>query len=159
VIVAVISVRVMEVTADQVVHVVAVRHLGMTTSWSMDMPLLVSAANMAGRASFRIGCRYFQHALIDVIAVHMMHVTIVQIVRVPVVSDRGMAAPRSVLMFVAFDWIASAHRECSLCQFRLLHRIRLNAKGIFPRQRALSIAIFLRGRSFRLLGLLTAPIE
>ena len=54
-IVAMIAVRVMKVSVDQVVHVIAMGHSFMAASRSMHMALVVSAAAMLGCAPLGIG--------------------------------------------------------------------------------------------------------
>jgi hypothetical protein len=69
----------------------------------------VSATIMPRRATVRIRRRYFEHVFIDVVAVNVMQVAVVQIVGMTIVLDRWMAAAGTMLMRVAFDLCASSH--------------------------------------------------
>jgi hypothetical protein len=86
-IVAMVAVRVMKMPFDQVVHVIPVGHSFMPASRSMHMGLVVRAAAVLGCALVRIGLRYFNPMFIDVIAVHMVQVPIMQVINVAGVAD------------------------------------------------------------------------
>jgi hypothetical protein len=73
------------------------------------MSLVMSSAVMAGRTLIGI-CRVnFKHVFVDVIEVHVMQVTIMQIVGVAGMNDSHMAAGDAVLMVVPLMLGAGTH--------------------------------------------------
>jgi hypothetical protein len=86
VIVAVAIVRVVQVVVDEVVDVIAVRHLCVAARRSMHVPGLVPRAHVAGRAALGMRRIDRDRALVHVIAVRVMQVAIVQVVDVTVVA-------------------------------------------------------------------------
>jgi hypothetical protein len=100
VIIAVVAVRVMQVTVYDVVDVVAVGDRLMTTAGSVDMISCVRAALVVRRALVRVGGRDLELMLVDMIGVHVMQVAVVNIVHVVAVLDRRMAAAGAMLMIV-----------------------------------------------------------
>lgn len=110
-IVAVATVRVMQVSIDEVVDMVAVRHRRMTTGRAVHVISRVSAAAMPRRAARRIRCVNGDRALVDVIAVHCVKVSIVKVVDMTVVLDRDVSAVRAVDVFVVRMRAMRAHPE------------------------------------------------
>jgi hypothetical protein len=104
VIVAVIAVLVMQVTVDEVVRVVAVRHRFVTAR----RPVLVirrvlgRVPGCASRGILRVDR---ECVVVDVVAVHVMEVAVVQVVRVAFVLDGGVAAVRSVNVLMVTVWL------------------------------------------------------
>jgi hypothetical protein len=96
VIVAMVSVRVMKMPLDQVVHVIPMGDSFMTAPRSMHMGLVVRAAAVLGCAPVRIGIRYFNPMFIDVIAVHMVQMPVMQVIYVASVADGRVTAIGSV---------------------------------------------------------------
>jgi hypothetical protein len=75
------------------------------------MSLVMFTAVMTGRTLIGI-CRVdFNHVFVNVIEVHMMQVTIMQIIGVAGMSDGHMAAGGFVLMVVPLMLGAGAHRD------------------------------------------------
>ena len=95
-------VRVMEVAIDQIVDVLAMRHGFMAAVRPVCMSLRVACTLMFRRATFRIGRADFYYMLIDMAAVRVMQVPVMQVIDVPVVHDAGMAAFRTMRMSVIF---------------------------------------------------------
>ncbi len=91
-IVAVSSVHVVKMTRDEVVDMVTMRHRRMAAVGAVHVLSIVFAARVVGRASGRIGRIDRHRALVDVIAVDLVQVTIVEIVDMACVADGGMAA-------------------------------------------------------------------
>jgi len=91
-IVAMVAVRVMKMPFDQVVHVIAMGHSFMPASRSVHMALVVRAAAVLGCAPVGIGLRYINLVFIDVIAVHMVQMPVMQVINVASVADGRMAA-------------------------------------------------------------------
>lgn len=110
-IVAVIAVRVVEVAADSVIDVAAVRNCFVTAARAMNMPRRMTAAVMVRGTAVGVVPGYFDHVLVDVTFVRMVQVAIVQIVDVAAMPHGGMPATRTVLMgMVGMVWCgASGH--------------------------------------------------
>jgi hypothetical protein len=86
-IIAMVAVRVMKMPVDQVVHVIPMGHSFMPASRSMHMARVVRTAAVLGCAPVGIGLRYFNLMFIDVIAVHMVQMPIMQVINVASVAD------------------------------------------------------------------------
>jgi hypothetical protein len=95
-IVAVIAVHVVQVTGDQVIDMVAVRDRRMAAARTVDVPLRVARALMLWRAVARVRRVHRDLALVDVIAVRVMEMPVVNVVDVAGVANRLMAAGRAV---------------------------------------------------------------
>ena len=100
VVVAVVPVHVVQVTVDEVVHVVAVGHRLVAAARTVDMVGLVAAALVVGRTGAGVGIGHFHSMLIHMVPVGMMEMTVVEVVDVPVVQDGRVAAVGAVLVFV-----------------------------------------------------------
>jgi hypothetical protein len=98
VIVAVVAVRMVQVTVHQVVRVIAMRHGFMPAVGSMLVAGFVSPAVVIGRAVGRVPAVHLEPVIVHVILVGMVHVSVVQIVGVPFVHHGRMPAAGS--MFV-----------------------------------------------------------
>jgi hypothetical protein len=92
VIVAVISMGMVQVVSNQVVNVIPVRNGLMRAVWTMDMSLIMSSTRMVGRASVGIGRVDLEGVLIHMIDVRVMQVAVMQIVCMAGVADGQMAA-------------------------------------------------------------------
>lgn len=90
------AMRVMEMSVDEIVDVISVRNRFMAATGTMLMPGLVTGAEVIRRTSRRIGVTHLDHVLIDVIAVRLMQVAVVQVVDVIAVLDGDMAAAGAV---------------------------------------------------------------
>lgn len=99
-IIAVGSVRMMQVPVNEVVHVIAVRDRFVAAVGAVNVVGRMAAAVVAWRAVRWIGRGHGDAVFVNMIAVGMMQVTIVQVVRVAVVLDRGVAAAWTMLMIV-----------------------------------------------------------
>jgi hypothetical protein len=91
---------VVQVTVHPVVEVVAVRHPLVAARAPVHVTLLVAAARVAGRAPRGILARDADRVLVDVIAVLVVHVTVVQVIRVVLVGDGSVPAAGPVVMCV-----------------------------------------------------------
>jgi hypothetical protein len=96
-IVAVITVRMMKVAIDQVVHMVAVRNRLMSASRSVNVSRFVPVALMR-RAAVWIRRANIQGVLGYDSALLMVQMAVVQVIDVPSVLDRCMTALRSMLV-------------------------------------------------------------
>jgi hypothetical protein len=96
------AVRMMQVTIDEIIDVVAVWDGGMSAIGTMDVVGRVAAATVRRRAGGRMGAVDRQFVLFDgAVGAGMMQVTLVQVVEVSLVFDRGMPAIGTVLVRVA----------------------------------------------------------
>lgn len=97
-IVAVAAARVVQVAADPVVDVVAVRHRLVATSGAVGVGRIVSAAGVRGRAGGGIRPVHGDHALVDVVAVPPVEMALVEEVVVVTVPDGRVTAAGTVLV-------------------------------------------------------------
>jgi hypothetical protein len=100
VVVAVVTVRVVQVAVDQIVDMVAMRHYLVTATRAMLVPGLVSLAAVLRRAAVGVRCRYVDYVLVDVVSVRMVQVAVVQVVDMIAVAHRRVTAVRAVRMRV-----------------------------------------------------------
>jgi hypothetical protein len=111
VIVAVAAVRLMQVAADQVIDVVAVRYRFVATAWSVGMLFAVGATGVVWGAVGRISTTDRKLMLVDMIGMRVVEMPFVQIVDVSLVLNRGMAAVRAVLVGMSLvDVVSICHR-------------------------------------------------
>lgn len=111
VIIAVVAVRMVQMSVHEVIHVVTMRDGFVATVWTMDVVWIVTTAGV--RRSARLGIRiaHGNDVFFDCSSICLvMEVPIVQIVDVPVVFDGRVAATFSVLMIVILmtlwhDWL------------------------------------------------------
>jgi hypothetical protein len=96
VVVAVIAVTVMQVTAHEVIHVVAMRHRLVAAALAVHMPALVPHAVVTTRAMVRILGPDLDRAVVNVIVVDVVKVPAVQVIDVIAVADGGMPAAFAV---------------------------------------------------------------
>jgi hypothetical protein len=99
-IVAVGAMGVMQVPTYQIIKVVPMRCAFMPALWAVNMFSFVPFAFMVGRAGVRVGAIYGNGVLIDVVGMRVMQVTIMKIVRMPIVTHRRVPAIRAVLVSV-----------------------------------------------------------
>lgn len=96
-------VRMVQMTIHQVVHMVAVRDRGMATIRAVHMIYGVTAACMTTGACCGIGRGDFQCMLLDnAVGCLMMQMSIMQIVDMIAVLDRGVPAVGAMDMVVMF---------------------------------------------------------
>ena len=77
VVVTMAVVRMMQVAVHQVVHVISVLDLLVTTTRTVHMAFFVTTARMVGRAIVGIAGRHLQRTFVDVIAMNVMQMTVV----------------------------------------------------------------------------------
>jgi hypothetical protein len=100
VIVAVIAVLMVQPPVDEIVDVVAVRHRFMPAAGAVDMPRFVIGAAVLGIATVWVSIGNLDHVLVDMIAMRMVKVPIVQVVDVVTVLDGDVAASGAMFMRV-----------------------------------------------------------
>jgi hypothetical protein len=112
VVVAMVAVGMMQVPVHQIIDMVAMGDRLVAAARGM----LVSAPQVR-RAAGRIGRVDCDDMLVDVIAVHVVQMAVMQIVHMAVMADCGVAAVRAVLMRVArmVLLVASGHGSAPFC--------------------------------------------
>lgn len=81
-----------EMIANQIVDVVSVRHGFVATPRTMRVTRFMSATEMLRRAGGGVPPADFDRALVDVVAVHRVQATVVEVIDVVSVADGGMPA-------------------------------------------------------------------
>jgi hypothetical protein len=92
----------MKMTVDQVIDMISVRDTFMTTTRPMLMFLLMPLTLMLGRAALGVGWSDIQRMLIDMFAMHVVHVPIVKVIDMAGMDDSGMPALRAMWMWMVF---------------------------------------------------------
>jgi hypothetical protein len=111
VVVAVPGVGVVQVTLDQVVGVVAVRHRLVAAVGAVLVARVVTAAVVLGRAVVRVLRVDRDDVLVHVVLVRVMQVAAVQVVGVALVLDGRVAAARAVLVRVVAVGLVIGHES------------------------------------------------
>ena len=122
-VVAVVSIRVMQISIHQVVDMISVRNSLMTAIGAMLVICIVSIAVVTTGAVGGIRGVDLELVLINVTVVERVKVSIVQVIGVVVVNNRGVAAILAVLMrMVLVDLVLIRHR-CLSCEERQEARV------------------------------------
>lgn len=95
-----IPMGVMQMIANQIINVIAVRYGLMATAGAVLVVRIMDAAMMCGRAPVRIGVAYRNHVFIYVIAVQVVKVPVMEIVDMPLMTHGDMSTIRPVLVRV-----------------------------------------------------------
>jgi hypothetical protein len=106
-----VVVRMMQVIADQVVDMVAVRHVLVAARWAVLVPCFVTGAAMRRRASIGICIAHVDAVLVDMVFVRVMQVPIMQVIDMTIVPNGGVAASRTVPMGVSGMYCVRAGRH------------------------------------------------
>jgi len=110
-VVAVIAVRMMQMTVNKIVDVVTMRYRLVTTTWAVNMIRIMTTALVRWCAAIGIGLTRFDTVFHNgPIFANMMQMPVMQIVDVVAVLNAGVLTVRSVLVIVIF--VLSIHR-CS----------------------------------------------
>jgi hypothetical protein len=99
-VVAVRAMRMVQVTGNEVIDMITVRHRLVSTPGSMFMGLSIRFTGVLRRASGGVDSAHINHMLVHMSAMHMVQVPVMQIIDVPVVQHCQMAAIRPVNMGV-----------------------------------------------------------
>jgi hypothetical protein len=91
-----------EMAADEVVRMIAVGNRFMPAARTVTVSGFVAAAGVSSSAFRGIPGIHFQLVFVDMIAMHIVHVAIVEETLMPIVQDGGVAALISMLMRVSF---------------------------------------------------------
>jgi hypothetical protein len=86
--------RMVEMAIDQVIHMISMRNAFMAATRPMLMFRLMPLALMFGRAALRVRRSDIHYMLIDMFAVHVVHMPIVQVIDMSGMDDSGMPALR-----------------------------------------------------------------
>ena len=113
-IVAVPAVRVVQVPADEIVDVIAVRDRLVAAARAVGVTLRVSVASVRRRAVRGIACVDSDRALVDVTIVRAVKVPVVRVVGVSAVRDRGVPAAGAVGVVVLLVDPMVAHDRFSV---------------------------------------------
>ena len=135
VVVAMITVWVMQTSLHEVIHMVSMRHRLVSAIGSVHVLWGMPAGPVS--AAIRMGLIDFDHVFIDMVAVHVMKMAIMQVICVAIVFHCNMPAARSVLVRMIDMFIAGTHSElrkshlCSLGNVDSLSIGQAMAKGMF----------------------------
>jgi hypothetical protein len=95
-----ITMRMMEVAANAIIDVGAVRNRLVAAARAMNMAGVMTPAAMVRSAAVGVLPGDVDHVLVDMILMRMVEVAVVQIVDVAAVAHGGMAATRTMLVSV-----------------------------------------------------------
>ncbi len=109
-IVAMLGMRVVEMSLDKVVDVIPVRDLFMSAIRAVAMVRLVSRARMTAGTRVRIRGIRRVRMLVDMPLVFMMKVPVVKIIRMPLVLQRSVSAAFSVRVLVGVVNFVLGHK-------------------------------------------------
>jgi hypothetical protein len=114
VVVAVVSMRMVQPSVYQVIDVVGVRHRFVSATW----PMLMRAARLRG-AVHRICRAHGQRVLVNMIAMNMVEMTVVQIIDMAIMANRRMPAVGAMLVSMVrmVLLVARGHGVCSFHYF------------------------------------------
>ncbi|HXL31403.1 MAG TPA: hypothetical protein VN968_19230 [Bradyrhizobium sp.] len=110
-IIAMITVRMVQPAVYEIINVVTMRHLFMSAVWTVS----VCAVDL--RRAFHGICGVnCDHMFVHVIPVHMVEMAVVKIIHMAVMANRGVPAFRAMLMSVVGVVFLGAcgHRQCLL---------------------------------------------
>lgn len=96
VVIAMITVRVVQLSFDQIIDVVPMGNCLVTTARAVPMRSIMSATAVIWRAAVGISRGHFDRMFFNMTVMHVMEVALVQIIDVTRMSNRGMTAARAV---------------------------------------------------------------
>ena len=112
-----IAVRMVQVAADEVVRVVAVRDRGVAAVDTVDVVFGMLASPVIGCASVRVLSAHSDDVLIDMIIVHVVQVAVVEVIRMAIVRDGCVATARAmhvkVVTSVLLVIVSAGDCECA----------------------------------------------
>lgn len=110
-IIAMITVRMMQVAVHKIVDVVPMGNRFVSAGWPVYVIGCVAAAVMVGRTAIRVFRADLESVLIDMIGMRVVQMSIMQIVDMIAVPDGRVPAVRPVLVIVMgmMRFIAGAH--------------------------------------------------
>ena len=112
-IIAMIAVRMVQVAVDEVIDMVAVRDRFMTASRTVNVAGIVTAAVVRWSADGGVGVADFDRVFFHgTVGIHVMQVTVVQIIDMVTVLDAGVFAIGTVLMVVVGVSVGHGIHSC-----------------------------------------------
>ena len=105
--IAVVTVGMMQLAADQIIHVVAMRHGLMAATW----PVLVTLALRSRSACDGVFGTRSDNVFVDVVFVNVMQVAVVQIIGVIAVADGKVTTVSAMLVVMVGVFGAGAHNS------------------------------------------------
>ena len=137
-VIAVITMRVMQMPIDQIVDVIAVGDRFVPAAWTVDMLRIMATALMCWCAGVGVGVAHFDFVFNHrPILGHVMQVTVVQIIDVSIVLDPRVFTVGAMLVVMIF--VGMAHRflrgevvgnldlkfeiSCLILGSRIFHRV------------------------------------
>jgi hypothetical protein len=112
VVVAVVSVRMVEVPANQIIDVIGVRNRLVPAARSVYVAALSVCALLLRRALYGVACVGLEAVLVHMIAVNVVHVAFVKVIGVAVVLDCGV--PTVAAVGVAMSGVGITSHGASL---------------------------------------------
>jgi hypothetical protein len=100
VIVAVIAMRMMQASIDKIIQVVAMWNRLMTASRAMLMRRIMSTGAVLQGAAIRIGGCDFHHVFLNTALIHVLQVTVVEVIDVALMPNRDVTTVRPVDMVI-----------------------------------------------------------
>lgn len=118
VVIAMVAMLVVQPTIDQIVDMIAVRHRFVAATRTVEMPVIMTRMVLDWMATAWIGCADFDHMLIDMIAMWVVQMAIVQVVNMVTVLYGSVTATGAVFMVMMFVMrqIAVAHERLPVFQ-------------------------------------------
>lgn len=113
-IVAVIAVRMVEASVDQVIKVIPMRNRLMAAARTMVMRLIMSGSTMLWVAPIRIRGANFNHVFISAPRFHMLQMAMVEIINVILMLNGKMAAARTMQMRLIGGGHGASLSECRI---------------------------------------------
>jgi hypothetical protein len=124
VIVAVVAVRMMQVSSDEVVDVVSVRHGFVAAAGAMLVGGIVGATSMGRRARRWVRCTNSERVLVDSVALRVVQVAVVEVVGVAVMLHGLVAAAGAVLVRVIRVSLVIGHERSPLSHWCAANGVR-----------------------------------
>lgn len=110
-----VTVRVVQMAIDEIVHVVAMRHGRMSATGAVHVAGFVPATAVLRGTPRWVHGRHLHAMLVHVVAVRVMQVAVVQVVDVVAMAHGHMAAAGAVHMVVmVVVRLLAVHRRCPL---------------------------------------------
>lgn len=103
------TVRVMEVSVDQIVNMSAVGYSLVTAIRAVYMRLRVARAQVLRRTIFGVHACYFYYMFINVILVLVVQMSVMQVIDMIIMHDTRVTALRPVWMSMIFVQVTIGH--------------------------------------------------
>ena len=126
VVIAVVSMRMVQAAPHQIIHMVPVRDGLMSALRTVNVLCIMPVCTVSTRVG--IGLTHFDDMLVHMISVDVMEMPVVQIIPMSLMLDRGVPAARAVLVGVVFMLFAITHRISFSCNCRTQ---RLNTENMY----------------------------